>query len=92
MTGIEKLYSMQSFDDNGSLIVHHKPPYKEIFLAVGLLALGVAGIVIGMFMIYNKVGGDHLHGTFAFTSFWYVFLLNVCEWQSFKRVLCLLLS
>jgi hypothetical protein len=69
MTCIEKHYSMQSFDDNGSLIVHHKPPYKEIFLAVGLLALGVAGIVIGMFMIYNKVGGDHLHGMFAFTSF-----------------------
>lgn len=65
MTGIEKLYHMQSFDDNGSLIVHHRPPYKEIFLAVALLALGVAGIVIGMVMIYNQTGGDHLHGECA---------------------------
>eukprot|EP00243_Klebsormidium_subtile_P003840 TRINITY_DN17455_c0_g1_i1.p1 TRINITY_DN17455_c0_g1~~TRINITY_DN17455_c0_g1_i1.p1 ORF type:complete len:102 (-),score=12.85 TRINITY_DN17455_c0_g1_i1:335-640(-) len=62
MTGIERLYSMQNFDENGSLIVHHRPPYKEILLAVGLLTLGAAGIVIGMVMIYNKIGGDHLHG------------------------------
>lgn len=70
MTGIEKLYSMQNFDENGSLIVHHRPPYKEILLAVGLLTLGAAGIVIGMVMIYNKIGGDHLHGRLTWCTAW----------------------
>lgn len=45
-------------------IVSNKPPVKEIALAVALLVLGAAGIVIGILMAVNKVGGDRTHGIF----------------------------
>nr|ABK95503.1 unknown [Populus trichocarpa] len=47
-----------------SYAVNNKPPIKEIALAISLLVFGVAGIVLGIFMTYNSVGGDRAHGLF----------------------------
>ncbi|KAF6161767.1 hypothetical protein GIB67_013844 [Kingdonia uniflora] len=47
-----------------SYIVHNRPPIKEIALAVALLVFGTLGIVFGIFMASNKVGGDRAHGIF----------------------------
>ncbi|XP_050217300.1 uncharacterized protein LOC126667892 [Mercurialis annua] len=47
-----------------SYIVNNRPPVKEIALAVALLVFGVVGIVLGVFMTVNKIGGDRAHGLF----------------------------
>ncbi|CAK7345592.1 unnamed protein product [Dovyalis caffra] len=47
-----------------SYTVNNKPPIKEIALAVSLLVFGVLGIVLGIFMTYNNIGGDRVHGIF----------------------------
>ncbi|KAL0404632.1 UNVERIFIED_CONTAM: hypothetical protein Sradi_2104000 [Sesamum radiatum] len=45
-----------------SYSVNNKPPIKEIALAVALLVFGVLGIVFGIIMAVNQVGGDRVHG------------------------------
>lgn len=45
-----------------SYTVNNRPPIKEIALAVALLVFGTLGIVIGILMAYNHVGGDRAHG------------------------------
>lgn len=45
-----------------SYIVQNKPPIKEIALAVSLLVFGTLGIVLGLIMAANRVGGDRAHG------------------------------
>ena len=45
-----------------SYTVNNRPPVKEIGLAVALLVFGTLGIVLGIFMAYNRVGGDRAHG------------------------------
>ncbi|KAL3532773.1 hypothetical protein ACH5RR_006294 [Cinchona calisaya] len=47
-----------------SYTVNNRPPIKEIALAVALLVFGTLGIVLGIFMAVNKVGGDRAHGLF----------------------------
>ncbi|KAF2321938.1 hypothetical protein P3X46_010191 [Hevea brasiliensis] len=47
-----------------SYVVNNRPPIKEIALAVSLLVFGVVGIVLGIFMASNKIGGDRAHGLF----------------------------
>ncbi|XP_057981566.1 uncharacterized protein LOC131166935 [Malania oleifera] len=47
-----------------SYIVNSRPPIKEISLAVSLLVFGTLGIVLGIIMAYNRVGGDRAHGIF----------------------------
>ncbi|GKV36216.1 hypothetical protein SLEP1_g44368 [Rubroshorea leprosula] len=47
-----------------SYTVNNRPPFKEIGLAVALLVFGTIGIILGIFMAYNKVGGDRAHGLF----------------------------
>lgn len=47
-----------------SYSVNNKPPIKEIALAVALLVFGALGIVLGIVMAVNKVGGDRAHGIF----------------------------
>ncbi|KAF2300341.1 hypothetical protein P3X46_000494 [Hevea brasiliensis] len=47
-----------------SYVVNNRPPVKEIALAVSLLVFGVTGIVLGIFMASNKIGGDRAHGLF----------------------------
>lgn len=42
--------------------VNNKPPIKEISLAVSLLVFGSLGIILGVIMAVNKVGGDRAHG------------------------------
>ena len=42
--------------------VNNRPPIKEIALAVALLVFGTLGIVLGVIMAVNKVGGDRAHG------------------------------
>ncbi|KAI5584154.1 hypothetical protein POPTR_006G072000v4 [Populus trichocarpa] len=60
-----------------SYAVNNKPPIKEIALAISLLVFGVAGIVLGIFMTYNSVGGDRAHGNFNFfLLFFYSFCLS----------------
>lgn len=48
-----------------SYIVHNRPPIKEIALAVALLVFGTLGIILGILMVYNRVGGDRAHGNFS---------------------------
>jgi len=55
-----------------SYAVNNKPPIKEIALAISLLVFGVAGIVLGIFMTYNSVGGDRAHGNFNFFFFFFI--------------------
>lgn len=45
-----------------SYSISNKPPIKEIALAVALLVVGAVGIVLGIIMAVNKVGGDRAHG------------------------------
>ncbi|XP_077222664.1 uncharacterized protein LOC143856352 [Tasmannia lanceolata] len=47
-----------------SYIIQNRPPIKEIALAISLLVFGTLGIVLGIFMACNKVGGDRAHGIF----------------------------
>ncbi|GLT56571.1 hypothetical protein SLA2020_296050 [Shorea laevis] len=47
-----------------SYTVNNRPPFKEIGLAVALLVFGTIGIILGIFMAYNKIGGDRAHGLF----------------------------
>ncbi|XP_074280699.1 uncharacterized protein LOC141605721 [Silene latifolia] len=47
-----------------SYAVNNKPPIKEIALAVALLVFGVVGIVLGIYMASNHIGGDTAHGMF----------------------------
>ncbi|KAJ0917903.1 hypothetical protein HanRHA438_Chr05g0211391 [Helianthus annuus] len=51
-------------DSDSTYTVHNRPPIKEIALAVSLLVFGVTGIVSGIFMAVNRVGGDTGHGLF----------------------------
>ncbi|KAJ9689398.1 hypothetical protein PVL29_014877 [Vitis rotundifolia] len=47
-----------------SYVVHNRPPIKEIALAIALLVFGTLGIILGILMAYNRVGGDRAHGFF----------------------------
>ncbi|KAK9097431.1 hypothetical protein Sjap_022928 [Stephania japonica] len=47
-----------------SHVIQNRPPIKEIALAVSLLVFGTLGIVLGIVMAYNRVGGDRAHGLF----------------------------
>ncbi|KAI3846012.1 hypothetical protein MKW98_012677 [Papaver atlanticum] len=47
-----------------SYIVHNRPPIKEIALAISLLVFGTLGIIFGIYMAVNRVGGDTAHGIF----------------------------
>ncbi|KAA8522727.1 hypothetical protein F0562_009111 [Nyssa sinensis] len=47
-----------------SYTVNNRPPIKEIALAISLLVFGTLGIVVGIIMAYNRVGGDRAHGLF----------------------------
>ncbi|KAK9099886.1 hypothetical protein Scep_023316 [Stephania cephalantha] len=47
-----------------SYVIQNRPPIKEIALAVSLLVFGTLGIVLGIIMAYNRVGGDRAHGLF----------------------------
>ncbi|KAK4759832.1 hypothetical protein SAY87_022963 [Trapa incisa] len=47
-----------------SYSVNNRPPIKEVALAVSLLVVGVLGVLIGIFMAANRVGGDRTHGVF----------------------------
>lgn len=46
----------------GELMIHNRPPIKEIALAMALLTFGALGICGGFLMTYYKVGGDRTHG------------------------------
>ncbi|KAD3068129.1 hypothetical protein E3N88_36009 [Mikania micrantha] len=49
-------------DSDSAYTLHNRPPIKEIALAVSLLVFGVIGIISGIFMAINRVGGDTGHG------------------------------
>ncbi|XP_076923660.1 uncharacterized protein LOC143585862 [Bidens hawaiensis] len=51
-------------DSDSTYTAHNRPPIKEIALAVSLLVFGLLGIVSGIFMSVNRVGGDTGHGLF----------------------------
>lgn len=51
-----------SEDYGGELIIHNKPPIKEILLAFSLLTLGSLGIVAGLFIALTQRGGDQARG------------------------------
>ncbi|KAH7572494.1 hypothetical protein JRO89_XS04G0264300 [Xanthoceras sorbifolium] len=44
-----------------SYTVNNRPPIKEIGLAISLLVFGTVGIICGIAMAYNRVGGDRAH-------------------------------
>ncbi|XP_052181534.1 uncharacterized protein LOC127794470 [Diospyros lotus] len=45
-----------------SYSLNNRPPIKEIALTVSLLVFGTLGIVIGLIMAANRIGGDRAHG------------------------------
>lgn len=47
---------------DSSYTLNNRPPIKEIGLAVSLLVFGVLGIILGVIMTVNRVGGDRAHG------------------------------
>uniref|UniRef100_A0A5B6YU95 Transmembrane protein 230 n=1 Tax=Davidia involucrata TaxID=16924 RepID=A0A5B6YU95_DAVIN len=47
-----------------SYTVNNRPPIKEIALAISLFVFGTLGIVVGIIMACNRVGGDRAHGLF----------------------------
>ncbi|KAI5674088.1 hypothetical protein M9H77_14452 [Catharanthus roseus] len=47
-----------------SYTVNNRPPVKEIALAISLLVFGTFGIVFGVIMAVNRIGGDTAHGLF----------------------------
>lgn len=49
-----------------SYTVNNRPPVKEIALAISLLVFGTFGIVFGVIMAVNRIGGDTAHGQFLF--------------------------
>ncbi|XP_021750920.1 uncharacterized protein LOC110716596 isoform X2 [Chenopodium quinoa] len=64
MAYVDHAFSITDEDimmDN-SYAINNKPPIKEIALAVSLLVFGVVGIVLGIFMAVNHIGGDRAHG------------------------------
>lgn len=66
MAYVDHAFSITDEDimmDN-SYSINNRPPIKEIALAVSLLVFGVIGIVLGLFMAANHVGGDRAHGMF----------------------------
>nr|XP_043622365.1 transmembrane protein 230 [Erigeron canadensis] len=71
MAYVDHAFSISDEDimmDSDSLFTshntNHRPPIKEIALALSLLVFGIAGIISGIFMSINQVGGDTLHGVF----------------------------
>uniref|UniRef100_A0A0D6R2V5 Transmembrane protein 230 n=1 Tax=Araucaria cunninghamii TaxID=56994 RepID=A0A0D6R2V5_ARACU len=64
MAYVDHTFSITEDDSTGSYAVHNSPPVKEISLAVALLVFGTFGIIMGIIMTYNKVGGDRGHGIF----------------------------
>lgn len=64
MAYVDHAFSITDEDimmDN-SYAINNKPPIREIALAVSLLVFGVIGIVLGILMAANRVGGDRAHG------------------------------
>uniref|UniRef100_A0A5B6YTZ4 Transmembrane protein 230 n=1 Tax=Davidia involucrata TaxID=16924 RepID=A0A5B6YTZ4_DAVIN len=65
MAYVDHTFSISDEDIlESSYTVNNRPPIKEIALAVSLLVFGTLGIVVGIFMAYDKVGGDRTHGLF----------------------------
>ncbi|XP_074570513.1 uncharacterized protein LOC141827161 [Curcuma longa] len=66
MSYVDQAFSISDEDVmmEGAYVVHQRPPVKEIALSVGLLVSGVLGIVSGVLMAANRVGGDPTHGVF----------------------------
>ncbi|PWA98871.1 hypothetical protein CTI12_AA014550 [Artemisia annua] len=69
MAYVDHAFSISDEDimmDTDSIFTLHnnKPPIKELALAVSLLVFGVAGIISGILMAVNRVGGDTGHGLF----------------------------
>ncbi|URE43508.1 hypothetical protein MUK42_02313 [Musa troglodytarum] len=63
MAYVDRAFSIsdEGMTMDGAYVVHHRPPVKEIALAVGLLVLGALGVVLGIIMAANEVGGDRTH-------------------------------
>jgi hypothetical protein len=55
-----------------SYAVNNRPPIKEIALAIALLVFGAVGIIIGLIMAVNHVGGDHAHGNIVLLVFLHI--------------------
>ncbi|KAJ8898842.1 hypothetical protein K2173_008151 [Erythroxylum novogranatense] len=45
-----------------SYAITNRPPVKEIALAVSLFIFGIIGILLGVFMTYNRISSDRNHG------------------------------
>lgn len=64
MAYVDHTFSITDEELSGPYIVNNKPPVKEISLALALLVVGTFGMIMGFFMMYNKIGGDRGHGIF----------------------------
>ncbi|KAK2979526.1 hypothetical protein RJ640_015127 [Escallonia rubra] len=67
MAYVDHAFSISDDDDilmDSSFTVHNRPPIREIGLAVSLLVFGTLGIIFGVFMAVERVGGDTAHGIF----------------------------
>lgn len=90
MSYVDHTFSI-SDDSTGTFIVHNKPPVKEIAFAIALLSLGALGLIFGIIMSYNKVGGDRGHGKAFFLSFFFspspFFLPSLCNFLWFSLMI-----
>nr|BAJ98885.1 predicted protein [Hordeum vulgare subsp. vulgare] len=64
MAYVDHAFSITDEDDlvGGAIGGPRGAPVKEIAFAAALLAFGVLGVVAGLFMAANQVGGDTAHG------------------------------
>ncbi|PWA72835.1 hypothetical protein CTI12_AA265840 [Artemisia annua] len=88
MAYVDHAFSISDEDimmDTDSIFTLHnnKPPIKEIALAVSLLVFGVAGIIAGIFMAVNRVGGDTGHGYGCNGNY------RVFSWENGEYEICL---
>ncbi|TVU32808.1 hypothetical protein EJB05_24569 [Eragrostis curvula] len=66
MAYVDHAFSITDDDDliGGAVGGPRGAPVKEIAFAAALLAFGVLGVVGGLVMAANQVGGDRAHGIF----------------------------
>ena len=92
MAYVDHAFSITDEDDLVGGAAGGRPrgaPVKEIAFAAALLAFGALGVVAGLFMAANQVGGDTAHGEIEslFAPLRFHFLLSLYAYK--KNWYCL---
>ncbi|KAJ7564128.1 hypothetical protein O6H91_02G003500 [Diphasiastrum complanatum] len=76
MAYVDHTFSITDDGPMDSYVIGNRPPIKEIALTGAFLVLGSLGVIVGIIMIHNRVGGDKAHGI-AFTVLGSLLILPV---------------